>query len=124
MQSIRQQDFVVLVITDQYMKSVACMYEVVQLMKDSTWREKTMFAVIHNTDVYTVEAKQKYVLYWENTYENVSNSKALPTEEIEKYYQIEKNIHKFLTVLSDTKNPSEDIAISEIVKRVEVGKYE
>lgn len=34
MNSIREQDFAVLIISDAYLKSVNCMYEVTQLMKD------------------------------------------------------------------------------------------
>lgn len=49
MKSIRKQDFVVLVITPEYLKSMACMYEVSELLKDEDWREKVMFAVIDSS---------------------------------------------------------------------------
>ena len=39
MDTIKEQDFAVLVISDEYLKSFACMYEVTQVMKCDNWKD-------------------------------------------------------------------------------------
>lgn len=51
MKSIRTQDFVILVISDNYLKSVACMYEVIQLMKEDDWLSKTMIMLADDINI-------------------------------------------------------------------------
>ena len=65
MKSIRQQDLVVMVITDEYLKSDNCMYEVVQLMKDADWADKVCFVVMENArKIYHPEGRLEYVKFW------------------------------------------------------------
>lgn len=51
MKSIRTQDFAILVISDNYLKSVACMYEVIQLMKEDDWLSKTMIMLADDINI-------------------------------------------------------------------------
>ena len=52
MKSIRTQDFAILVISDNYLKSVACMYEVIQLMKEDDWLSKTMIMLADDINIF------------------------------------------------------------------------
>ena len=64
MNSIRRQDFAILVITDAYLKSYACLYEVMELMKDANWTEKTMFIIFDDAyDAFNTNGRASYIAY-------------------------------------------------------------
>ena len=62
MKTIRKEDFAVLVITDKYLKSTACLFEVVQLMKDENWDKNTMYVVMEDAKaIYSVVEQLRYI---------------------------------------------------------------
>lgn len=83
MNSIRQQDFAILVISDNYLKSIACMYEVLQLMKDDNWLSKTMIMLDEDLKIFGIKEQLSYVGYWNNEYNTLSELiKTLPPESV------------------------------------------
>ena len=65
MKEIRNVDFAVLIITDKYLKSKACLYEVIQLMKNEDWYRHTMYVVMEDAQgIYDVAKQLEYVNYW------------------------------------------------------------
>ena len=48
MQSISNMDYAILLISDSYLKSVNCMYEVLEVMQDRNYRDKIFPAVIYS----------------------------------------------------------------------------
>ena len=81
MNGLDYHDKVIMIISDQYLKSRACMYEVGQLIKSSDFKKKILFIVCSNRDkkfykvpaVENIEAKiydphdrNQYIIYWEN----------------------------------------------------------
>ncbi|WP_432228205.1 ATP-binding protein [Enterococcus faecalis] len=50
MVSIKQNDLVVSLISNSYMKSEACMYEITELMKDDNFKEKLAYIVLSQKD--------------------------------------------------------------------------
>ena len=79
MKSIRTQDFAILVISDNYLKSVACMYEVIQLMKEDDWLSKTMIMLADDINILGTKEQLVYIKYWNDEYNNVSELiKSLP----------------------------------------------
>ena len=64
MDTIRKQDYAVLIISDAYLKSKACQYEVIKLMQTDNWDKKAMyivensarkiFDVLGRTDILTI----------------------------------------------------------------------
>lgn len=81
MQSIEIHDFVIMVISDNYLKSRNCMYEMLEVIKDSQFQNKLAFIVLSDDDkqyyndqsvtsigaqVYSVEGQATYSLYWIN----------------------------------------------------------
>lgn len=79
MQSIEHHDFVITIISDSYMKSRNCMYEVLEVVKDSDFANKLVFIVLKNedvkyyknkpdmdigTDVYSAKGQTNYSIYW------------------------------------------------------------
>lgn len=60
--------FAVLLISDSYLKSVNCMYEVLEIMKEVEYRRR-IFPAIIDTNIYSTEEQIKYVKYWEKRVE-------------------------------------------------------
>lgn len=49
MESIREQDYAVLVISDTYLKSSNCMFEVMEIMKEKRYENRIFPAVVNKT---------------------------------------------------------------------------
>lgn len=112
MQTIRDNDFAVLLISEKYLQSTNCMYEVLEMMKDQNYRSR-IFPAIIDTAIYSTEKQFEYVKYWENKVrtlkENLSsleytNGHALGYE-LKKAEDIARSIAGFLVDISDMKNP-------------------
>ena len=65
MQTIRDNDFAVLLISDAYLKSANCMYEVLEIMKEQKFRTR-IFPAIIDSAIYSTDKQIEYVQYWEN----------------------------------------------------------
>lgn len=117
MNSIRKQDFAILVISDNYLKSVACMYEVLQLLKDDNWLEKTMIMLADDINIFGTKEQIAYIKYWNDEYNNITELiKALPpetvssqAEDLKKISRIKDEIGSFLHIVSDRNIPAEDV---------------
>jgi len=127
MKSIRQQDFAVLVISDAYLKSSACLYEVIQLMKDDNWANKTMNLVMDDARaVYDASKRADYIQFWDNKCKELEQKiKPLPTaattdliKELEKSNTILLSIGAFMAMVADANNPNVNEAISKIINRI------
>lgn len=128
MKSIRKTDLVVIIISDSYLKSVACMYEVMQLMRDDDWISYTMFLVENSAKgIYKPVGQLNYVKYWIAEKENLKNEldgmdHELVTpqaEELKKIDTIQYNINDFMKTVVDRNNPDLEQAIDEVVRRVQ-----
>lgn len=64
MQSIVNMDYVVLLISDSYLKSANCMYEVLEVMKDKNYKGK-IFPAVTCSEIYSPIIRAKYVKYWQ-----------------------------------------------------------
>lgn len=79
MQSIETHDYVIMVISDNYLKSRNCMFELMEVAKDSQYQKKLAFIVLNDSDskyykdtptepvgakVYSLDGQTAYTLYW------------------------------------------------------------
>ncbi len=127
MKSIRKQDFAVLVISEPYLKSSACLFEVMQLMKDEDWNEKAMYVVLRGSNIYNPLGRANYISYWAEHCKKLDATIAsLPASatselnlDLRKAVTIRDNIGEFLTKVADTSNPDPDKVIRAIISRVE-----
>ena len=128
MRTIRKEDFAVLVISDAYLKSVACLYEVIELIKDDKWDEKTMYVIWDDAkDIYNGIKRLNYIKYWTDYCNELNDAiKDLPpsatyaqSEELKKAEEIRNNIGEFLSRVTDSNNPSVENVISKIIERIE-----
>lgn len=113
MQSIQHMDYVILLISDSYLKSANCMYEVLEVMRDRNYRDKIFPAVI-NTSIYNPITRANYVKYWQQQYDELNESlQGIGVQNIGKLgddlkrrQNIAANIAEFLEVISDMNNPA------------------
>lgn len=112
MNTIRDMDYAVLVITDNYLKSFNCMYEVLEVMKDDNFKDK-VFPVVVATSIYSLQGRIPFIQFWEQKYEELSkqlrqvdivNLGSLP-EELKRTQSIASSISEFLGLVADMNNP-------------------
>lgn len=130
MKTIRNNDLVVLIISDAYLKSVACLYEVMQLIKDENWVNHSMFVVENDaTGIYRPIDQLAYVKYWNEEYNKLETAlkefdhayTTAQAEELKKIESINLHISEFMKVVADRYNPKIDLAIVAIEKHVKSG---
>ena len=124
MYSIRDQDFAVAVITDAYLRSQACMFEIATMMREKDWQKRIIPAVL-DTAIYKREID--YVAYWEEkklqleerskSITGLSAIQAL-AKDAEEVSKISSEIPAFLTFILDSNNPPIYLVLDEIEKRV------
>lgn len=122
MQSISSMDYIILIISDSYLKSGNCMYEVLEVMRDRAYRDKIFPAVI-NSEIYNPITRIEYVKYWQEQFKkmqealfgiDVQNIGNL-NYDLKRCQDISSNIAEFLEVVSDMNNP----AIKDVSLRIE-----
>lgn len=112
MQSIPHMDYIILLISDSYLKSPNCMYEVLEVLRDRDYRNKIFPAVI-NTSIYNPITRANYVKYWQQQYDELNASLqgielqniGKLGEDLKRRQNIACNIADFLEVVSDMNNP-------------------
>lgn len=67
MQSIHGMDYIILIISDSYLKSANCMYEVLEMMRDREYKDRIFPAVI-NSEIYNSINKATYVEFWQEKF--------------------------------------------------------
>ena len=122
MESIRDQDFAVAVVTDEYLKSQACMYEIATMIRESDWKGRVIPAVL-DSGIYG--KKLEYVEYWSSKkkeLEGKSSNDLLMIQALnkdaEQISRITAEINTFLDFIIDGLNPPIYTVLDEIEKRV------
>lgn len=126
MQTIKQHDYVISVVSNNYLKSIPCMYEIAELMKDTEYYRRLLFVVIGKKDIIhykdddlkveDIEAdiysfnRFDYIKFWSDTkkklddkiktIENTAFVEGM-TKEVKKIEKITLNIDDFIAKLSD-----------------------
>lgn len=72
METVRQTDHAVLLISEKYLTSVNCMYEVSQIIKDYNYSDKITPIILEGVDIYGPENRLKYAKYWNEKYSNLN----------------------------------------------------
>lgn len=116
MKSIGSHDIVLMLISDQYLKSQACMFEVIETMKESDYIEKIRTIVDDNV-CFDLDGIT-YLEYWEENRQVIEEvikkhrrETVRPLEEkIDEIILIENNIMEFIATVRDRKYiPSESL---------------
>lgn len=112
MQEVRQSDYCLMIISDEYLKSINCMYEVLEFIKDTNFKERILPLIHENSDIFNIEGKTKYIKYWESKYNETQKllldveelNRIEITEELKKLENIKRGVGEFLSIISDMNN--------------------
>lgn len=130
MESIGKHDFVISIISDNYLKSVNCMYEISEVMRLREYKEKMLLVILKDADIdllpsqseeqtqfavniYSLPERVKYINYWAEEYkrnEEIINTidddlhKIQPLQELKRIRSISDNVSDFLSAISDWNN--------------------
>ena len=124
MSKVRFADHSLIIISDSYLKSRNCMYEILEISKDANYHDKILPLIIDGCNIFKAEDKISYVNYWIEQGKNlrellqgINPIKAIPLiEELKVIEQISLEIADFLSLLSQIKLKS--------VLEVKVNKYD
>lgn len=112
MSSIRDSDFAIILLSNQYLYSSNCLYELIELKKELNFEKKIIPVLIDGTNIYSFENKLLLISYWES---KIQKSKKLlkskdPTKvihlirEIKSYENILSELDSILEIISNLKN--------------------
>lgn len=125
MQLIPYMDYTILLISDAYLKSSSCMYEVLAVMRDYRYRDK-IFPAIISSEIYNPIEIINYVKYWQDKYKKLNNAMknidvqnlgTLP-ESLKRYNDIASNIATFIDTISDMNNPNISDITNAIIEKL------
>lgn len=125
MQSIAQMDYTILLISEAYLKSSNCMYEVLEVMRDRKYKDKIFPAIIYS-GIYDPLIRANFVKYWQDELsklKDVTNGIDAQnlgplTEDLKHRQDIASNIAEFLGMVSDMNNPQIDDISDAIEKKL------
>lgn len=132
MLKIRDSRYAILIISDSYLKSVNCMFEVLQLLKDDKVVWDKILPINVDAKYYNITDRLIYVKYWQEKEKTINEaikeldpSNALSTlQELKNIRDIVQNIDSFLVKLKDclSLNPKEFFLNSyqKLFNRIEI----
>ena len=118
MERIRETDFALVLISEEYLKSKNCMREVLHLLKEKNYKNKILPVIIDNPSIYTTEGRIGYTKYWHGIQcELEKEISAIPPtsiideiSELKDIKKISSEINEFLSFLGSIKNiPFEEL---------------
>ena len=137
MDSLKNHNFIIAVISAKYLKSRACMYEVSELISLPDFQDRLLFIVLSDDDkkyyqlcpaesiaanIYDPLGRNEYILYWKNKYEELYTqrmligsttiSKDLEDSIYETKMILDRDIQKFLSYIADARG----IPFKELLK--------
>lgn len=113
MKTIRNMDYAILIITENYLRSFNCMYEVLEVMKEKDYENKIFPAVVENS-IYSARGRIPYIKYWEDKFNELKNqistinfiNAGSAIDDLKKTQNICLSIDEFLAKISDMNNPN------------------
>lgn len=113
MEKIRDMDYAVLIVSDNYLKSFNCMYEVLEVMKEKNYTNK-IFPVVIETSIYSSTGRIPYIRYWEDKYkelqEQISHIDIVNAgyiiDDLKRTQNIVLSMDEFLAKVADMNNPN------------------
>ena len=112
METIRDHDYVISLISDAYLKSTNCMFEIIQFIQEKKYVEKIFPIIIDKKDdIFNKEKHINYISFWQNKYKRfgkkinkLENTGTAPSHvELDKIDKIQSNIGEFLDKIAELK---------------------
>jgi hypothetical protein len=136
MKKVRKCDYCLMIISDNYLKSENCMYEVLEFMKDENYKDRVLPILIDNAKIFKQKDRISYIQYWQKQYQELDKEREKlyilnqgKTAEILKMYRnIQENIDDFLFVIHDifsivVRDSITEDQFNEIIKYIDLQAY-
>ncbi len=111
MERIREADFAVLLISDSYLTSKNCLYEVVKLLEDNTFKTKAIPILLEDAKVTSPVNRLDYLKFWEiqeaDLEQRIKSEPVRLTDssnilkELEEYRLVRKGLNNFFNFLTE-----------------------
>lgn len=126
MRTIKDHDFVIILISKKYIESINCMYEAWQLCVNDKWSNRVMCIVTDESDVYSPKFHVEAVKFWENKSKEhkellvtiSDDCKAELNMELRTIEEIRLHVGEVLKHISERNNPTKEEAIDIICDRL------
>ena len=66
MSRVRDTDYVLMVISDHFLKSANCMYEVMELLTDRSYHERILQVILADADIFNPGYRVNIIKYWQD----------------------------------------------------------
>jgi hypothetical protein len=117
MERIGRGKSVIAVISDKYLKSPNCMFELVQVAKNGEFHNRIFPIVLADAQIYKPVARLKYIKHWEDEIKELDEAmKDVGAanlqgfrEEIDQYTEIRNTIAELTNILKDMNTLTPDI---------------
>jgi hypothetical protein len=117
MEQIGRGKCVIAVISDKYLKSDNCMFELVQVAKNQDFYDRIFPIVLADAQIYRSVTRIKYIQHWENEIQELDEAlKGVGAanlqgfrEDIDQYTEIRNTIAKLINLLKDMNTLTPDI---------------
>lgn len=132
MDKIGKGKIVVLIISDKYLKSENCMYEIVQIKKNGKFNDRVFPIVLSDANFYKPVNRTSYIGYWETEIQKLNEAMKGITDmsvigdiqkELENYRGILNTISNIMFLLKDmntlTPDMHKDNDFSELTKLID-----
>lgn len=130
MEQVRYADYVIMLISKEYLQSINCMYEVLEFIKDKDYKMRVLPLIHENTNIFNIIGRIDYIKYWEEEYEKIKQaanmisreSSAEISNEIKKISNIKNTISEFISNIIDMNNIiyKDEIPNEEFIKIMKV----
>lgn len=70
MDKINEYDRIIIYVSDSYLQSINCLYEASHIFDI---KDRVVFILKDNTDIFSLEGKERFILYWKLKYEKSLN---------------------------------------------------
>jgi predicted Rossmann-fold nucleotide-binding protein len=110
MREIGRGNYVIIVISDKYLRSEYCMFEAVEIMKYRNYGQQIFPIILSDANIYSHEGKLTYIKFWKEQYEKLKKLVDEITDKEEnfamyeilaKFKEIADNIDDFIVFVSD-----------------------
>ncbi len=109
MQEIGRGHAVIVIISDKYLKSPNCMFELVEISKSKDIHDRIFPIVLADADIYNPVNRIKYIKHWEDKLKELDEAMKTVSsanlqgmrEEIDSYDEIRDNISNLTFILKD-----------------------
>ena len=117
MRDIGKGKFVIVVISDKYLKSANCMFELIEVSKNGQFYQRILPILLQDAQIYDPVKRLTYIQYWENKINELSESMKSVNqanlqgirEELDFYTEIRATIAKLADVLKDMNTLTPDL---------------